>query len=105
MRQDTFVMDSFASRPPFASFLPGIAGEWGIPVWCYYCNRGQAVSSFGARDKDHAIMEFSPAHVAYQNVRRTGFRTFIKADGCVTEAFADETGRMEIQPNGLKLAW
>ena len=103
-------MDHFAARPPFASFLPGIAGEWGIPVWCYYCNRGQAVSSFGAQDKDHAVMEFSPAHVAYQNTRYKGFRTFLKTadesgEGRVTEAFADDAGRMEIRPNELALHW
>ena len=75
--QNRFVIEDYQNKPTFSSFLPGIAGPMGVPVWCYYNNRGQAVCSFGARDKDHAIMEFSSAHAAYQNVSRTGFRTFV----------------------------
>ena len=109
-RNDTFTLTEYGKKPPFASFLPGIAGERGIPVWCYTCNRGQAVSSFGVQDKDHAIMEFSPAHVAWQNTRYKGFRTFLRYKNeegsiAVTEAFADDTGRMEIRPNELALHW
>ena len=108
--KDVFVMERYGTRPAFASFLPGIAGEWGIPVWCYYANRGQAVCSFGLSDKDHAIMEFCPAHVAWQNVRRTGFRTFVKRRGpdgteTFTEAFADDHADMAIRPNELTLSW
>ena len=105
MKQDAFVINDYARKPTFSSFLPGIAGERGIPVWCYYNNRGQAVCSFGIRDKDHAIMEFSAAHNAYQNVQRTGFRTFIRRDGAVTEAFAGGRADMEIMPNELTLRW
>lgn len=85
--QNRFVITNYQSKPPFSSFLPGIAGPMGIPLWCYYNNRGQAVCSFGAEDKDHAIMEFSSAHTAYQNVSRTGFRTFVKANGEYRELF------------------
>ena len=53
-------------RPPFASFLPGIAGPLGIPLWAFYVNRGQAMASFGVGSKDAAIMEFQPANKAYQ---------------------------------------
>lgn len=88
-----FVISDYQSKPPFSSFLPGIAGPMGVPVWCYYNNRGQAVCSFGARDKDHAIMEFDSAHGAYQNVRYRGFRTFCKADGVYTELF---TGKCDM---------
>ena len=104
MEKDVFTLNSYGSKPPFSSFLPGIAGEKGIPVWCYYNNRGQAVCSFGVQDKDHAIMEFSPAHVAYQNVQRTGFRTFLKREKQVTEAFGDGAS-MDIYPNQLILRW
>ncbi|MBP5152176.1 MAG: hypothetical protein ILP13_04610 [Lachnospiraceae bacterium] len=83
-------MKNFGTRSTFAGFLPGIAGIRGIPVWCYYVNRGQGVCSFGTANKDGSIMEFSPAHVAYQTVKRTGFRTFIRKDGKVYEAFSDE---------------
>jgi hypothetical protein len=30
-----FVVEGYNRAPPFSSFLPGIAGKWGIPVWCY----------------------------------------------------------------------
>lgn len=86
-QQGHYVIQNYQTKPPFSSFLPGIAGPLGIPVWCYYNNRGQAVCSFGAKDKDHAIMEFSPAHTAYQNVSRTGFRTFCKINGAYRELF------------------
>ena len=81
------MIQNYQSKPPFSGFLPGIAGPLGVPVWCYYNNRGQGVCSFGGRDKDHAIMEFSPARQAYRDVARTGFRTFCKADGRYREVF------------------
>ncbi|WP_024865374.1 hypothetical protein [Butyrivibrio sp. FCS014] len=95
----------FGKKTPFASFLPGIAGIKGTPIWCYYVNRGQAVVSFGVQDKDHSIMEFYPAHTAYQNVNRTGFRTFIKANGAVYEPFQKPAAgsSMEIHMNALFL--
>ena len=96
----------YGTKSPFASFLPGIAGLKGKPIWCYYVNRGQAVASFGTEHKDHAIMEFYPAHAAYQNVKRTGFRTFLKrADGSVAESFSREEipHRMEIGMNTLTI--
>ena len=37
-------------------------------------------------------MEFSPAHAAYQNVSRTGFRTFCKTDGAYRELFTGACG-------------
>ena len=74
----TFVLTHFNHATPFASFLPGIAGTWGIPLWAFYVNRGQGVCSFGLRDKDHSISEFLPANWAYQLVYRQGFRTFVR---------------------------
>lgn len=102
--QQIFCMTRYGQKPPFASFLPGIAGIKGIPIWCYYVNRGQGVVSFGVNDKDHAIMEFLPAHRAYASVRRTGFRTFLRRDGRFVEPFSREgLGRMEIGMNTLRL--
>ena len=83
--KNRYVIENYQAKPPFSSFLPGIAGPLGVPVWCYYNNRGQGVCSFGTNDKDHAIMEFSPAHTAYREVGRTGFRTFCKVDGAYQE--------------------
>jgi len=107
MTQQTkhFIMKDYGRASTFASFLPGISGIHGTPIWCYYVNRGQGVVSFGVDNKDHAIMEFYPAHQAYQNVKTTGFRTFLKVNGVVTEAFANEDvpHSMDISMNGLKI--
>jgi len=104
-QNEAFIMEDYGKKSPFASFLPGIAGIKGIPSWCYYVNRGQCVSCFGVENKDHAIMEFSPAHQSYQNVKRTGFRTFLKRDGACFEAFSDENEKqkMIIRQNGLEI--
>ncbi len=101
----SYEMKDYARQSNFASFLPGIAGVRGIPVWCYYVNRGQGVVSFGTDNKDHAIMEFYPAHVAYQNAKRMGFRTFLRRDGAYAEGFADESNphTMKIGMNGLSV--
>ncbi len=99
------VIENYGTKSEFASFLPGIAGLHGIPMWCYLVNRGQAVVSFGVQDKDHGIMEFYPAHTAYQMVSRTGFRTFIKADGKFFEPFknADSKTKMTVMMNSLDI--
>lgn len=100
-----YVQEEFGRQPPFSSFLPGIAGPFGIPAWCNYNNRGQAVCSFGVQDKDHAILEFTAASTAYRQTPLTGFRTFLKADGRVTEPFADGLGTMLVESNALSLRW
>ena len=100
-----YVIENYGRKSTFANFLPGIAGEMGIPLWCFYVNRGQAITSFGIQDKDHSIMQFYPAHQAYQNTKRLGFRTFIKIDGTVVEAFLKESHKhsMAIGMNELEL--
>jgi hypothetical protein len=75
---DRFVIDQYNDLIPFASFLPGIAGVSGRPAWAFYVNRGQAVASFGVRNKDGAFLEFFPADKAYQLTPSRGFRTFLK---------------------------
>ncbi len=109
--QGRFVLDDFARMRPFSSFLPGIAGPLGIPMWAFYVNRGQAIASFGIENKDNPIMEFEPANKAYQTTPYTGFRTFLKlksgADSTLYEPFApwnnaDRT-RMHIGMNELAL--
>ncbi len=105
-----FVIEDFATRPPFASFLPGIAGPLGIPLWVFYTNRGQAIAGFGIEDRDNPIMEFQPANKAYQTTSLTGFRTFVKVLGetpVLYEPFAPWTpadgSRMAIGMNELEL--
>ncbi|MBN1311184.1 MAG: cellobiose phosphorylase [Anaerolineae bacterium] len=73
-----FVLNDFSSVRPFASFLPGIAGLSGIPMWVFYTNRGQAIASFGVESKDHPIMEYMSANKAYQLTSTLGFRTFLR---------------------------
>lgn len=85
-----FVIENYDKKKTFASFLPGIAGKRGIPLWCHYVNRAQGVTSFGLRDKNGCILEFYPANTAYRIVDKMGYRTFIKVDGKVTEMFSPE---------------
>lgn len=84
---DTYTIESYDALPTFSSFLPGLAGIKGIPIWVYYTNRGQGVNSFGIHNKNNAIMEFNPANTAYENTPIKGFRTFIKCDGQYFEPF------------------
>ncbi len=116
--QNRFVIADFDTFPPFASFLPGIAGPLGIPMWTFYVNRGQAIASFGVESKDAPIMEFQPANRAYQLTPYTGFRTFIKLRGEAGEGYYEpfsaissqtaptsgsRSRRMIIAPNELEL--
>ena len=86
--QNRFVIPNYSAARPFASFLPGIAGPLGIPLWVFYVNRGQAITSFGVENKDNPIMEFQPANKAYRITAYTGFRTFVKIQGQVYEPFS-----------------
>ena len=74
-----FLLENYTQARPFSSFLPGIAGPHGIPLWVFYVNRGQAIAAFGMENKDNPIMEFQPANKAYRQTPTVGFRTFIKA--------------------------
>lgn len=107
-RDGNFTIENYRKAFPFASFLPGIAGEHGIPMWAYYVNRGQGICGFGVEDKDHSIMEFFPACQAYQEVGFKGFRTFIKSEGHIAEPFAGctnhkESETMTISPDRLSI--
>lgn len=101
-------MDNYGRKSTFASFLPGIAGIHGIPLWCMYVNRGQCVAGFGARDKDHAIMEFYPAHKAYEETPLHGFRTFLRiSNEEIYEPFNvrnNSDTKMDISENTLTIA-
>lgn len=104
-KEMNYIMEDYQKKSLFASFLPGISGEHGIPLWCYYVNRGQAVSCFGVQDKDHSIMEFYPAHQAYERTSLMGFRTFLKIDGAYVEPFSDPCQKqtMVVGMNSLKI--
>ena len=92
-----YTIDNYHLKPPFASFLPGIAGRNGTPMWCFYVNRGQCVAAFGHSDKNHPILEFRPADQAYRETERLGFRTFIRlTDGRHWEPFGEGGGRRSL---------
>jgi len=77
-----FVIEDYNHTKLFADFFPGVSGLYGIPMWAFYVNRGQALSSFGIESKDKAILEFQPANKAYRLTSISGFRTFLKiSDG------------------------
>ncbi|MDP2652649.1 MAG: hypothetical protein Q8Q08_01315 [Candidatus Omnitrophota bacterium] len=73
-----FVIEDYNQSKPFSNFFPGVAGAWGIPMWVFYVNRGQCVSSFGIEGKDKSLLEFQPANKAYRLTSLQGFRTFLK---------------------------
>ena len=87
LENQTFKIENYHQKRPFSSFLPGIAGLSGIPLWAFYVNRGQGISGFGLQDKNHPIMAFTPANKAYESVSTSGFRTFVKMEGEVYEPF------------------
>jgi hypothetical protein len=82
-----FTVGNYNFSKPFASFFPGIAGKYGIPMWVFYVNRGQAIASFGIKDKDHSILEFFPANKSWQLAPFLGFRTFIKVRSKANDLF------------------
>lgn len=73
-----FIIEDYNHAKTFCNFFPGVADVWGIPMWVFYVNRGQAISSFGIESKDSSILEFVPANKAYRQTSLQGFRTFIK---------------------------
>lgn len=102
-----FIIENYQNKRPFSSFLPGIAGRLGIPIWAFYVNRGQGLASFGSENKDNSIMEFYPANKSYSNVETKGFRTFIKINEKIYEPFRKLnnhiTSRMIISPDALEI--
>lgn len=88
LENDTFIIEDYDKKVPFCSFLPGLTGEKGVPIWSFYVNRGQCITSFGVDHKDNPIMEFAPANIAYENTAVKGFRTFVRKNGEFFEPFS-----------------
>jgi len=106
-KDNCFIIEDYDQQKPFASFLPGVAGVNGIPMWTYYTNRGQGIAGFGVENKDGAILDIVPANVAYRRTELQGFRTFIKVNEKVHEIFSssskdDYTRNMEIEANAVR---
>ena len=109
---DGFELDAYNNARPFASFLPGIAGEYGKPLWVFYTNRGQCISSFGVRDRNGAMLEFQPADKAYALTSLFGFRTFFKLTNGVSSPLYEPfqngasegvTQRLTIHPEEIEI--
>jgi len=73
---ERYIITDYDAKPPFSNFLPAVAGIYGKPLWSFYVNRGQGISSFGVKSKDYPLLEFFPANEAYQNCLLLEFRTF-----------------------------
>src|SRR5690606_27053954 len=101
-----FIFENYHKQKPFASFLPGVAGKNGVPMWTYYVNRGQLISSFGIESKEHAIMDFTPANLSYKYTPINGFRTFVKVNGKSFEPFGtkDQKRLLKIGKNKVSIA-
>jgi len=108
----TFTIANYHRAAPFSSFLPGIAGLWGIPLWLYYVNRGQGVACFGAENKDGAMMQFQSIYRHCSRIAQEGFRTFLKVnrnhDAAFYEPFRADSldgigNTLEIRPASLRL--
>lgn len=100
-------MEDYDAKSTFSSFLPGVAGYFGKPVWAFYVNRGQAIATFGTESKDFPMLEFNAANKAYQLTPFIGFRTFIRGtrgtSSFQTEPFAPSTSRtMDADEDKLK---
>ena len=96
-KNGAFIIRDYNQARPFSSFLPGIAGPFGKPMWVFYANRGQGITSFGVRNKDSAMLEFNPATKAYQDVPFLGFRTFLRVREGRSETFY-EPFKMDADP-------
>ena len=105
---DRFLISDYDRLPAFSSFLPGVAGADGIPIWVFYTNRGQGINSFGIHHKGNAIMEFNPANTAYENTPTKGFRTFLRRDGEYYEPFCTYSRMavrtMSVEKNSFSIA-
>ena len=91
----SFIIEDYHHAKCFSNFFPGVAGLYGVPMWAFYVNRGQAISSFGIESKDKAIVEFQPANKAYRLTSLQGFRTFLKiSDGKSVRFYEPFANRM-----------
>src|SRR5882672_1798627 len=98
----SFIIEDFQQEKVFANFFPGVAGLYGIPMWAFYVNRGQAISSFGIESKDKSILEFQPANKAYRLTSIQGFRTFLKVASGTHSKFYEPFANSLVSPYKVK---
>jgi hypothetical protein len=75
-----YILRNYDTSKPMSSFLNGLGGLWGVPMWAFYVNRGQGITSFGKQNKDSAIAKFVTAEKAYQQTPFTGKYTILQYD-------------------------
>ncbi len=88
-QKDGFEIEDYQAAKRFASFLPSVAGMDGKPIWSFYTNYAQGITSFGVEGKNHPMVPFESAVTAYQSVKLKGFRTFIKTKAGLVQPFFD----------------
>lgn len=84
---DRFVIEDFQKAKSFCSFLPGVSGLDGKPLWAFYASVGQGMGGFGVTSKETPITPFDSANLAYSNIPVKGFRTFLKEDEVLHQPF------------------
>lgn len=99
-QSDRYVIENYNFTKPFSSFLPGVAGIYGKPLWSFYVNRGQGICAFGVEQRENMIMEFIPADQAYQR-SLLSFRTFYKVNQSTGPVFY-EPFRAELHSNSIQ---
>lgn len=99
-----FVQEDYDAKPSFADFLPGIAGLYGKPSWCFYVNRGQGVTAFGTVSKDYPILEFNAANKAYFLTPYVGFRTFIQGKRAGQDFFVEPFNPIDTSYEGTDVS-
>lgn len=67
----SFEIRNYNWARPFSSFLPGIAGPWGVPAWAFWVNRGQAIAGLGAAPTDRERLPCGRATLLSGQWRRT----------------------------------
>jgi len=97
-KDGSFIIEDYQHAKVFSNFFPGVCGLWGIPMWAFYVNRGQAISSFGVESKDKAILEFQPANRAYRLTSIQGFRTFLKITDGKNQKFYEPFANSLVSP-------
>ncbi len=87
-KNDILHIEDYQNKKKFSSFLPGIGGVNGKPMWTFYANIGQCISGFGVESKEYPITPFDSAFNAYKNIPTQSFVTFIKVNGQYIKLFA-----------------
>lgn len=107
LKKDSFIIEDFLHKKKFSSFLPGIAGVKGKPLWVFYANVGQCIGGFGVDSKETPIAPFDSAYLAYQNIPFRGFNTALEINGKVYRLFDPNSGAsssLEIHRDSISIS-